>query len=968
MNITEQFAQLLQQERKDDLLSLLQTVTTEQKKELLPGLKRLEKEYTQWGPISEGSSTYRSKGSSEQLQMLSIAAFVCYNRKDFEKNYNGSILNKETLDQILPWYCPSWFGDHMNHYASERFVPQFIRYDWYMELVEQNYVTVSSDLIAKILPQSIFEPLQRGYDYVPDILFKRPITLQEHIWYLFAYDTSIHWSDRYISQPEGSKDSYWIQTFQSLAADGGIDRQRLLKETLLAANRGFNQNLSGWFISLFSELTPTPEELLALQGELIGLFNSPHSKPINAALQYCKTLTQSDEFDVNSYLAHASLILTSESKSVVTAGLVILEKLAKIHVNKREEICLTTSQTFIHQDNGLQLRAAKLIHKYADHRSAILKEALAEYSDVLLSEVRVLLNGLVPEEQVNEETDEAAHEISSDLIAISYPQSLDDLVFLASQAFDQNESYHFDLLPAALLKFQSAITSADVLKLMPAFQRAYKITTSDWTSTKGFLDDMLAEFFISWGQLLTLSTTLNTSAISTMHDSFLQKEKEKKEKWSSYGIRLSGIKAWHTGVRYYKIHKHILLNAFFMLERKIVLPLLSTPTHEPCWVSIETLAERLAQYQTANIIPGDMDFQVAIARTLINDEGRALLGANNKLTGEYRNLMGFILREEYMPPENSKIKMAWFMASIVHRRNKLNNWTTNLTQLSEHYLKADFQWATLVEPYMRRDYNYEQRKYVETPAEHKVLRIQFGDKQRKQPIIKTLLQKLIPQQVNSDASMFDDMELNFKYNTAEHNDIKRLLYLNPHQPDLLLAQIINKSLVYSQFWEEADKKLVTKALDALLTINHPHAHISHLFIATCMLSSDKTVRTYAAELWVKGVTEATIQSAQIGEIIAKHEQVEFAPLKRFTDLLQSHMFQISAIHNQALQLLLTAYLEHAPDVPVNNTKKLLEVLIEVLNLNKSEISNSTALTKLYKWKNVDALKMPVKKLTILKPV
>jgi len=962
MNITEQFSQILKKEHKDKLLPLLRSLTPEQKKEFLPDLKRLEKEYTHFGPVSEGSSQYRTKGSREQLMILDIAAFVCYTRKDFEKNYHGSIINKEVMDGILPWYCPSWFGDYINRFASDDFIPHFVRYDWYMELVEQGNVMPHPEMIAKILPQIIFEPLQKGYRYDPDKLLERPITLEEHIWYLFEYDSPIYWSDRYTTQLAESKDGYWIKTFQQFTTEGRIERSRLLREALSGANKGFNQTFSGWFVNLLAALNPDETELLTLQHELIALFNSPHSKPVNAALQYLKGIALSTGFDADAYLSHSALIITSESKSVVTSALMILEKLAKKHADKREEICIAASQALIQQDSALQLRAAKLIHKYGNREAVALKNELDEYGNTLLYDTRALLQDfLTPlaEEEIGIEVELNNY---AELTEIVYPQNWEDVVFLASQAFDQNETYHFDLLPAALLKFQHQITTVDIEKLMPAFQHAYKMVTGDWSSTKGYLDDMLAEFFISWGQLLTRNRKLDTAVIKAMYESFLQKEKQKQESWSGYSMRLSGFRAWHTNIRYYSTHKLILLKAFEMLENSTPLPLLSTPTHEPCWLSVSVLIERLAQHQIAGVYPGNMDFQVAIARCHVFSKEQALHEAKIKLTGEFQALLRFVLGEDHQPQSDSKINAVWLVTALVHGTRKPNDWAANLTELAEPYLKADFQWNTIVEPYMRREYDYQQRKNVEIPDERKVLRLKFGDKHKKLPIIKSFLKKFIPQQKEAELSMYDYMELNIKYSTAQHNDIKRLLHLNPSQPDILLAQIINKSLVYSQFWEEADKRMVIKALDALLSFSYPYGAIAHLFIATCMLSSDKTVKTYAAELWIKGVAENHIQSNVIGQIIAEHEKVEFAPLKRFTDLLISHMFRISVKHNQALQELLTAYIEQASDTPINNTKKLLEALCEILALNKSRIENPKVLIKLETWQNTQALKQVVKNL------
>ena len=499
---------------------------------------------------------------------------------------------------------------------------------------------------------------------------------------------------------------------------------------------------------------------------------------------------------------------------------------------------------------------------------------------------------------------------------------------------------------------------------MPAFQRAYKMITSDWTSSMGYLDNMLAKFFTSFGQLLVSFNSKAAEPISSMHRSFVKLEEERKAKWDGYKMKLGGIKPWdiYTHSLGYKPHKHILLYAFYMLERKVNLPLLSTPTHEPCLVSPMALIERLSIYQNANALPGDLDFQIAIARCLPGMEAEAIKLANEKLKGEYRELIGFILNEDGLPKDGSKFKSAWLVASVAKFSPNINIEWTSLSGLSDAYLTGEFEWDSLVEDYVWQRYDFNVKKNVDVHDKRKIIKVNFGDKQRKTSTLKTVLSKILPNQKEIEPSIYDLTELKFEYISAEHNDIKRLLYLNPRQPDILIAHVINKGLRYIDFTGENDKKLVIYTLETLLNLNYRHGTMSDLFIASCMISSDKTVRTYAAEIWIKGVTENNTDSNAIGKIIGKHEQIELAPLKRFTDLLISNMFQISKKHNQALENLLACCITQMSDTPINGTKKLLEIYAEVLSTNKIELGNKAVIERLNVWENTETLKKVIQKI------
>ncbi len=964
MTVIEEFTNILENEREAELIPFLKGLDKVEKKELAPALKKLYNVYAAFSQKA-GTSTYRPKWPNLQHRILGVAGFICHTQKDFEQVSSG-VINKETLDVILPWYCPDWFSDFINNYGRQGFTPYFLlSYDWYMELVEQQYVSESPQLIANILPKYIFKSLHKGQEYVPENLLKRAITLNEHIWHIFDHESGINWSDRYINLPDESKDGLWIDTFKKYAGENRIDRKRLLKESLKASNNNFNQTLSGWFMELFIKLEPTKAETMELQQGLFQLLGSPHSKVVNTSSKYLKNLANEQGFLMDAYIDYAPSMLTSESKAIVTGALMTLDKLAKKYLDRREQICIIACQALIHQDNNLQLRAAKLVQKYGDVNSQPVKESIQAYYESLFSEARDILSdfstGFVNYEAFIEDD---LSKYGSTLVEIRMPEDFDELVFLTSQSFDQNKTFHFDLLPAAILKFQNEMTAENILKLTPAFQRAYKMIASDWTHSMGYLDDMLANFFTSYGQLLVKFYPVAAEPIRIMHQSFVKLENEKKAKWIGYQSRLEGIKPWdiYTHSSGYKPHKHILLNAFSMLEKKISLPLLSTPTHEPCWVSSIALIERLSRYQEANVIPGDMDFQIAIARCIKGEPLQAIKLADKSLNGEYRELMGFVLGEDQPPKDSYKLKSAWLVAAATRFSLNVDPKWSSFSSLSDTYLTGEFDWDLQVEGYSWRQYDYKLRKNIDVPAKRKTIRIKFGDKQKKTSAFKTVLNKILSTRNEIEPSVYDCIELKFKWLSAECNDIKRLLYLNPFQPQILLAHIINKGLKHIDFSEANDKKLIIYTLQTLLTLNFRYGAISNLFIASCMITSDKTVRTYAAELWIKGVTEGNMDSGSIGEIIGKHERIELAPLKRFTDLVISNMFQISQKHNRELERLLDACIGQMNDAPINGCKKLLEIYTEVLSVNKNKVQNENVIRRLNAWETTETLKKIIQKL------
>jgi hypothetical protein len=963
MTIIEEFTAIV--EKEQDVIPFLKKLDKAQKRELYPALKKLQKYYSQYVQ-QENGTTYSPRGKHTQNKILALAGFICYNQKDFEQSTSYSVINRETLTPILPWYCPDWFNAYADKLSLQEYVGNYFDYNWYLDLIDQGYLQLNRQMVAKILPELIFSRIDKvwKYEYKPEHLLKREDTLKEHIWYLFEFETNLHGAENYKQFDDGSAPGRWMNALKHYMDEGRIDRERLLKESILAVAKSTNQAASNWFMDLFTFMEPTKTELLHLQNELLNTFSSANSKPHNVVLKLFKDLSVEPGFAISSFLDHVPLVLTATSKTAVSSALTILDKLAKKYPDQREQICIIACQAFIQQDNNLQLKAAKLVQKYGETDAELVKKTIQTYYDALFSEARDVLTDFAKEFITTEAlAEDDLSDISPDLIEIRIPETFDEFVFLASQAFDQNETYHFDLLPAAILKFQNEMTADNILKLMPAFQRAYKMITSDWTSTMGYLDNMLAKFFMSYGQLLISFDTLAARPIQLMHESFVKLEDDKKAKWDSYKRRLGGIKPWdiYSHSLGYKPHKHILLNAFFMLERKISLPLLSTPTHEPSWVSPIVLIERLSRYQAANVIPGDMDLQVAIARCLPDNQAEAIKLANETLKGEYRDLVGFVLGDEQHPKDSYKLKPAWLVAGATKFSPDFDTRWFSFSNLSDAYITGGFSWDSLVENYVYQQYDYQLRKNVDVHGKRKIIRINFGEKEKKASAFKTVLNKILPAQKEIEPSIYDYIELKFDYISAEHNDIKRLLYLNPKQPDILIAHVISKGLRYIDFTGENEKRLVIYTLETLLTLNYRQSAMTDLLIASCMISSDKTARTFAAELWIKAVTKGNIDSGAIGRTIGKHEQIELTPLKRFTDLVISNMFQISQKHNRALENLLACCIEQMNDSPINGSKKLLEIYAEVLSVNKSKV-NEQVVRMLNAWETTESLKKIIQKL------
>jgi hypothetical protein len=275
-------------------------------------------------------------------------------------------------------------------------------------------------------------------------------------------------------------------------------------------------------------------------------------------------------------------------------------------------------------------------------------------------------------------------------------------------------------------------------------------------------------------------------------------------------------------------------------------------------------------------------------------------------------------------------------------------------KIARSFLSGQHPWKTYVEAYTYDRYDYANRKTVAVHDTRKILQIDSKITGKTQIGLNAIF-KIFTSKSEDEKLMYEYLKIKDHYLSIEHNDIKRLLLLTPHNPEPILAQIANRCLKYPSFGEAGDTKLLINTLACLLEIWREFGEMAHLFVATCMLSSDKTVRFYAAAIWVEGVAKHTINSDLIGAILGKHESIEFAPLKRLIDLITSSMMGVSQKHSFVLEKMLTALLEQLLERPIHNLKKLLQLYTEILSVNKSGIQSHKICNLLNIWKSTASL-------------
>lgn len=976
MTIQEEFTQILETESLAAITPFLKKLEPVHKKALVPFLKKKIKEYNKIEQT--GTNTWASKKTILHGEIFIKTGLVCLNFKEYSKLFWH--LEPKIVDEILTWHTIPWLEDLVNSHGEREYITPGLTYEWVVKKQLAGVFIPSNSLIMKLLPYAIYKTQNhREYTYVPQKLSAFEITLKTHFWLFFQYESNIYHAGRWISFKNKKEDKKvtWQDTIIHLSQKKKLSRTRLLKECLQASTRNFNRNLIGWYIDLFLKLEPTQAELMDLQTDLFQVMYASQSKAINAVLKIFKTLVKTPDFENQAFLEHAPITLVSDIKSVVTSTLMIVEKIIQKDKKNAAQILVLACQAFLHNDAAIQTRLAKLITKYGDSKCEDLTTEINNYQDNLLVSTQQLLKDFLSKEENTIVEDDLIVEKTPMIGVTNKIQALDnfdDFVFLASQVLDGNEAWHFDLFAAGILAFQADINSENINKLEPAFQRAYKLLMArTWKKSVGQLDELLATFIYNLAQFLIKDKPNLTSHISTLDKKY--RKKGLKDEWLLGRLKALGDWKFKTikdnkkeADNVYIPFRVFLEDVLEKFKNKDPLPLISTPTHKPYWIDPVILVERLSAYQEAKKRPHTVDWQIAISRTALEDTSAAIKLAKNVLTGELLEMTLFLLEKDSMPQSPFTYEAEWLVTALA-KPNKVDYAELEdfpHVRIPYKTLMGAFDWTISQKQEVRKIFNYKTRMYDTKTVYNTKLEVESF---KKEIIQKVFLEGDSPRFVNFTPIpsffiyqhlLWDKYEDFWYYDTPNANDIPRILSSCPNNMEVMIGQLLRCNFNYgTTFWEEESKAAVIKILETILPEWRGGGEMLYLFMTNTLICSDKSARSLAAEIWIKGVSESSMNNPLLGRMLGKEAAFDFYPLKRLTDLIKNELMHISAKHHQALETIIETMIPLLPDVSIRNTKTLLEIYAELLSLNQSKIESDVVLKKLEIWKVTNNLKKAV---------
>ncbi len=964
MTNAEKFTQFFNKQKEKLAKEFILSLSSSELKELRPSIKELSIEYLKYQQINKNTWGVKAKGN--QANILNFAGIFCLTKSEFSKYCNiWHFRHEVNLSKlILDTEKVSWFAKSL---ADNN----FFNYDDQMMFATEGYFETPIETLVEKLVSAISEykwhkDKDNEFFYKPEILEKYPETLKTHIWKLFEYETSINHNDAHRYQYHKFKDPIWKFTFKSLSESGKMDRMQLLKECLLTSNRNFNKVLTGWFFDLFLYLKPTEKELIDLQVELFNALGSQHSKIVNGVLKIFKSgLALHKDFAYEDFKDNVRILLCSETKSIANAALMIIDKILRKNKDKKEELVELAIAAFDSTHSDVQLRAAKFIAKHGDIKNENLIANISTYNESLFSESKSLLMDFIQVEEsteIEEDLEIELKDIISEINKINAPDNFDDFVFLASQAFDNNEPYHFDFFLQGLLDFQEEMSLVENMKkLEPAFQRAFKTMFNGLRGNTGHIDEVAATLFIDY-TIKVLSKKEIPISLSKLIKKYKLEDIEAKKRWDWYEKKLISIhdfKMIHWNkITYYKPFLNLAKNVMDQLISNKKIELLSTPTHAPYWINPLTLVQRIERRIQAESTINESELCLAIARCSMQEKDlkTALSYAQKNLKGDLKKVMCYLLNPSEKPNTPDTFKEAILQAYFNKKQTiPVEEWEL-LKGLEQRNI---FEGKTFITPkfetYKTKEWNYQKKKNEQVERQRKNLNIQYEKDSFSQKLLNFFKQKKLSNLTLEYISLEDRNHIN-------KGDMPRIFSLFPNNYETLLFSIFKISFDNADWWESEEEKLTIALLTELLELHQKPADTGHIILAGSLLAKPKTVRSLGVEFWIQLVSKNLIDSTNVGTQMGKILSIEFYPLKRFTDIALEQMLNISSKHNSSLMSIIESAILTMNDKPIKNSKKLLEILVELRSKGNVEPFSETIKSKLNNWTSSASLKKVVKQL------
>jgi hypothetical protein len=239
----------------------------------------------------------------------------------------------------------------------------------------------------------------RDPDRIYRALIEDPALLEDEVWRLFEIDVVAELDEQRVwggpKTPRASLENAWIRGLVRHAAEGRLDRARLLDASLTALGRDFRASKIGWHGGLHEALRPTAQERADRLTRYASLLSSPTPSVVRVGLIALSEIEERVPVDLLVRAAPGPLSLR-EKKYAIQMLRMLDRALARESV-AAGELLRAATHGLAHTRTDVQERTLELLERHSGtvHGSVEVRSAILGVAESVAPSLRARLDYLL---------------------------------------------------------------------------------------------------------------------------------------------------------------------------------------------------------------------------------------------------------------------------------------------------------------------------------------------------------------------------------------------------------------------------------------------------------------------------------------------------------------------------------------------------------------------------------------------
>ena len=855
------------------------------------------------------------------LALYALAPVSALKKRDLFVNYEDAAV----IERIIADRRPEWIDDWIAHELEKDFTQ--LRFPTIRAWIRDGVCRKPAvDGYYRMFSAHLMRTKELG-EHVPPIskqLLADPGLLDD-IEGLFRVENIAFNTNEWLTRGAGEDHETWPEALVKLAAEGHVERARLLDLALDGLATDLKQNQLSGFHGFYKRMAPGPDELAAHQQRFIALLCHPVGHVAKFAIEMLGEIEKQGKLDVAPVVSEIQAVFAADGKGNAVAALKLLKRILARSKGDDPAALLAVSEALRHGHADVQSQALDILEANNEKLGAAHFDAIAGAEGFVAASNRGRLAKLSAGSAALANAEPAA--VPTAPAPAAEPSSyvvMSDDINAQRILFDEDRIQpisSIDELIEALLHAVEVVDSPDeVERIVDAISRLGGDRSFDFDSKVAPLVHRIEAGGSHSGGLVIGYGGIGRALL----DLILTWLKGKLHSSSDFGFSHHATEGG-----FQPLIEHLQAITVRISRRKPA-ALLSAPTHKGGWIDPRLWVERLGGMR-GDKAPGAMDFRLSLLRLAPDHRGEALARVGD-LDPSIARVARFALGGDELPRSGDRSHWAnWITAARC--RSPLKDWIGEFAPLKLHdqlpdgLVPARYHWraSSKIETYGRQSWK----------APVFEVEIHCGDQPAEAAADGVLnrLGRTLAGQSTTDWTELPTAALNrqsgkkqqFFGETNVPWVAQWLSYIWPQNPS---AAYIKAAIKLADRMDEDASSWEPRHghFHALFQRNRPWLEPGHLLLAIGLSAKDADVRGLAVDALIEGIGERRFDPERFASVMARLVEGEWIKLGRLGDALMQAV-PVSDLHATVIGDALLQWLPRL-DFKQKNSFRLLEVLVE----------------------------------------